>query len=70
MTISIYNFSGLKITFSKTKNYRNTLICKKKGNEKLLAGLNNEEAIAAQVENNLHHIFSSRHCVFALLHPS
>jgi hypothetical protein len=46
------------------------LICKKIGNEKFLAGLNNEEAIAAQVENNLHHIFSSRHGVFALLHPS
>lgn len=70
MTISIQNFSGLKITFSETKNYRNTLICNKIGNEKFLAGLNNEEAIAAQVENNLHHIFSSRHAVFALLHPS
>ncbi len=73
MIASIEDFSGFiiaLITFSKTKNYRCTLICKKNGNEKFLAGLNYEKELAAQAENNPHYIFPSRHGVFALLHPS
>jgi len=45
MIASIEDLSGFiiaLITFSKTKNYRSTLICKKNRNEKFLAGLNNE----------------------------
>jgi len=39
-------------------------------NGESLAGLNNEEAAAAQVENNLHHVLLSVHGVFAIYHPS
>gem|GEM_PF-2757659 len=64
------HLSELKITFLKPTNYCNTLICMRIRNGESLAGLNNEEAAAAQVENNLHHVLLSVHGVFAIYHPS